>query len=118
VEASQLWDRVQGVRVEQFTFPGDPMRIDYAYRRNGTRGFVQTLSVSRAPSEVRSLAYAAQHIRNKVDSSAFAALKDIQLVAENQRHRFVQEVLRDANIESVPLEGFAAWVAKLRPLLQ
>ena len=32
------------VRVDEFTYAGDPMRIDYAYRRNGTRGFVQALA--------------------------------------------------------------------------
>lgn len=46
-----LWERMQkGVRAAEFTFPGDPMRIDYGYRRNGTRGFVQTLSVTARPA--------------------------------------------------------------------
>src|SRR5258708_3756870 len=47
---AQLWTRIErAVRVSEFTFAGDPMRLDYGYRRNGTRGFVHTLSVSRAP---------------------------------------------------------------------
>ena len=29
----------RGVRVEQFTQPGDPMRLDYPYRYSGTRGY-------------------------------------------------------------------------------
>ena len=42
---AQLLSRIEkGVRAEEFTFKGDPMRIDY--RKNGTRGFVQTLSVT------------------------------------------------------------------------
>ena len=36
----------KSVRVAPFTFPGDPMRLDYLYGRNGTRGFLQTLSVT------------------------------------------------------------------------
>ncbi|MGH9638962.1 MAG: DUF3037 domain-containing protein, partial [Bryobacteraceae bacterium] len=28
----------RGVRVQEFTQPGDPFRIDYSYRYNGTRG--------------------------------------------------------------------------------
>jgi DUF3037 family protein len=37
--AAGLWDHIQkSARVAEFTFPGDPMRIDYSYRRNGTRG--------------------------------------------------------------------------------
>ena len=39
----------KSVRAEQWTLPGDPLRLDYSYRRNGTRGFVHTLSVTRAP---------------------------------------------------------------------
>jgi hypothetical protein len=35
---AKLWDRLdKSVRAEQFTFPGDPMRLDYSYRRNGAR---------------------------------------------------------------------------------
>jgi hypothetical protein len=42
----------------------------------------------------------------------------VPLVAGNERHVFVRETLRDAGIEPVPMEGFAVWVAKLRPMLQ
>jgi hypothetical protein len=94
------------------------MRIDYGYRRNGTRGFVQTLSVSRSPGDVKLLAYTFERIRQKVQSSRFTAVTDVKLVAENERHKFVQETLRDAGVEAMPLEGSAVWVAKLRPQIQ
>jgi len=116
---ARLWERIEkAVRVEEFTFPGDPMRIDYAYRRNGTRGFVQTLSVSRAPGDVKSLAYTVERIRARVPSSEFTAVTDIHLVAENARQKFVQETLRDAGIEAVAVDGFAVRVAKLKPHIQ
>jgi len=116
---ARVWERLQkGVRAEEFTFAGDPMRLDYAYRRNGTRGFVQTLSVSRTPGDVKSLAYTVERIRGKVASSEFTAVTDVHLLAENERHRFVQEALRDAGVEAVPLEGLAVWTAKMRPLIQ
>ncbi|HVM74434.1 MAG TPA: DUF3037 domain-containing protein [Candidatus Saccharimonadales bacterium] len=116
---ARLWDRVErGVRAEEFTFAGDPMRIDYAYRKNGTRGFVQTLSVSRAPADVKSLAYTVERIRGRVRSSEFTAVTDVHLIAENERHKFVQETLRDARIEAVPMDGFAVWTAKLKPQIQ
>jgi hypothetical protein len=116
---SRLWDRLEkGLLAEEYTFAGDPMRIDYAYRRNGTRGFVQTLSVSRAPWEVKSLAYTVERIRLKVPASEFTAVTDVHLLAENERHKFVQEALRDARVGTVPLEGFAVWTANLRPLIQ
>ena len=116
---ARLWDRLEkSLRADAFTFPGDPMRIDYAYRRDGTRGFVQTLSVSRAPADVKSLAYTVDRIRHKISSSEFTAVTDVPLLAGNDRHQFVQETLRDAGVDAVPLEGFAVWTAKLRPLIQ
>ena len=46
---ARIWDRLEkSVRVAEFTFPDDPARIDYSYRRNSTRGFIHTLSVTRA----------------------------------------------------------------------
>jgi hypothetical protein len=119
LQQARLWEHLQkSVRAEEFTFPGDPMRIDYGYRKNGTRGFVQTLSVTRAPGDVKSLAYTAERIRNKVKSAEFTAVTDVHLLAENERHRFVQETLRDAGVEAVAMEGFAVWAAKMRPMIQ
>jgi hypothetical protein len=44
---AHLWERIEkSVRVEKWTLPGDRLRLDYSYRRNGTRGFVHTLSVT------------------------------------------------------------------------
>jgi len=38
---AQLWHRLEKrIPVAEFTFPGDPMRLDFSYRRIGTRGFV------------------------------------------------------------------------------
>jgi len=116
---ARLWERLQkSLPAAEFTFSGDPMRIDYAYRRNGTRGFVQTLSVSRAPGDVKSLAYTVERIRSKVAASEFTAVTDVHLIAENERHQFVRETLRDAGVEAVPLEGLAVWTAKMRPRIQ
>lgn len=117
---ARLWDRLQkSVRAEEFTFPGDPMRLDYSYRRNGTRGFVQTLSVTRAPADAKLLAYTAERITAKASlKTEFAAVTDVELKMGNDRHRFVRDTLRDVGIEPIPLEGFAVWVNKLKPLLQ
>ena len=116
---ARLWDRLdKSVRVAEFTFPGDPMRLDYSYRRNGTRGYVQTLSVSRAPADCKLYAYTAGKIAAKAQfASEFAAVTDVLLRPENDRHRFVRDTLRDAGIEPVALEGFAVWVNKLKPMV-
>jgi DUF3037 family protein len=116
---ARIWDRMQkSVRVSEFTFPGDPARLDYSYRRNGTRGFVHTLSVTRAPQDAKSLAYNVKHIADKANyHTEFAAVTDVRLSRENDRHRFVLDTLGEAGIEPVPTEGLAVWVAKLRPSL-
>jgi len=117
---ARLWDRIErALQVSDFTFPGDPMRIDYGYRRNGTRGFVHALSVTRAPADAKNLAYTAARITAKAPwKTEFAAVTDVELEAGNLRHAFVRDTLRDAGVEPVPLDHFAVWVAKLKPLLQ
>lgn len=112
-----LWNRIQkSVRVAEFTFPGDPMRIDYAYQRNGTRGFVNTLSVSRSPRDCKEYAYTAKRIAGRIPSE-FTAVTDVELKKENERQRFVMETLGEAGIVPVPLDHFASWVPKLRAQL-
>jgi len=117
---ARLWGRVQtSVRASEFTFPGDPMRIDYSYRRNGTRGFLQTLSVSRAPGDAKMLAYTTERIAARSAlKTEFAAITDVALTGQSDRARFVDRTLRDAGIEPVPLDHFAVWVAKLKPTMQ
>jgi hypothetical protein len=117
---AQLWNRLEkSVRVSSYTFPGDPMRIDYSYRRNGTRGFVQTLSVTRSPADAKLLAYTAERITARSElGTEFVAVTDVPLLAKNERHQFVGDTLHSAGIQSVPLEGFAVWVAKLKPLMR
>ncbi len=116
---ARIWDRLEkSVRVAEFTYPGDPARIDYSYRRNGTRGFIHTLSVTRAPQDAKSLTYDVKHIADKASyHTEFAAVTDVRLTRENERHRFVMDTLGEAGIEPVPTDGLAVWVAKLRPSL-
>jgi hypothetical protein len=77
------------------------------------------LSVTRAPADAKLLAYTAERIQAKAKfASEFAAVTDVPLTDGNDRHRFVRDTLRDVGIEPVPVEGFAVWVAKLRPMLQ
>ncbi len=116
---ARIWDRIEkSVRVAEFTFPGDPARLDYSYHRNGTRGFVHTLSVTRAPQDAKSLSYNVKHIAEKARyHTEFAAVTDVALSRDNDRHRFVLDTLREVGVEPVPMEGLAVWVAKLRPSL-
>ena len=116
---ARIWERMEkSVHIAEFTFPGDPSRLDYSYRRNGTRGFVHSLSVTRAPQDAKSLSYNVRHIAEKARyQTEFTAVTDIALSRENERHRFVIDALREVGVETVPTEGLAVWVAKLRPFL-
>jgi hypothetical protein len=116
---ARIWDRIEkSVRMAEFTFPGDPARLDYSYHRNGTRGFVHTLSITRAPQDAKSLSYNVKHIAEKARfKTEFAAVTDVALRGDNDRHRFVRDTLREVGVEPVPMEGLAVWVAKLRPSL-
>jgi Protein of unknown function (DUF3037) len=116
---ARIWNRIdKSVRVAEFTFPGDPSRLDYGYYRNGTRGFMHTLSVTRAPQDAKSLSYNVKHIAEKARyHTEFAAVTDVALSRDNDRHRFVLDTLREVGVEPVPMEGLAVWVAKLRPFL-
>jgi hypothetical protein len=116
---ARIWDRIEkSVRVAEFTFPGDPSRLDYSYYRNGTRGFVHALSVTRAPQDAKSLSYNVRHIAEKARyHTEFTAVTDIALSRNNDRHQFVMDTLREVGVEAVPTEGLAVWVAKLQPSL-
>ena len=48
----------QRVRVEGFTQPGDPMRLDFGYQ-NGARGFIHSVSLRRDLPQAKALAYTA-----------------------------------------------------------
>jgi len=115
-KAGGMWNRLErSVRVSEFTFPGDPMRLDYCYRRNGTRGYVQTLSVSRSPADCKLYAYTAQRIAAQAPfASEFAAVTDVDLEPGNERHSFVRNTLRDAGIEPISMLGFAVWAHRLK----
>jgi hypothetical protein len=116
----RLWGRLEkSVRVAEYTFPGDPMRLDYSYRRNGTRGFVHALSATRSPSDAKLLAYTAKRIQEKGRFDAeFAAITDVELSKENERHRFVRDTLLEASIQPVAMGTLASWAPKLGALLQ
>jgi hypothetical protein len=114
-----IWPRLERrLRVDEFTYPGDPLRLDYGYRRNGTRGFVQALSLSREPGQAKVLAFTAEAIRRKVAHTEFIAVTETEPhPRENARHRFILGLLETREISVVPLSRLAEWSYRLRPTL-
>ncbi len=114
-----IWPRLERrLRLDEFTYAGDPLRLDYGYRRNGTRGFVQALSLSRDPGQAKVLAFTADAVRQKVAHSEFVAITETEpRPQENSRHRFILGLLERREIGVVPLARLAEWSYRLRPAL-
>lgn len=114
-----IWPRLERrLRVDEFTFAGDPLRIDYSYRRNGTRGFVQALPLNRDPGQAKVLAFTADAIRAKLEKTEFLAVTETEAHPEDSaRHRFVTGLLAEHEIPVVPLARLAEWAYRLRPML-
>jgi Protein of unknown function (DUF3037) len=108
----------RSVRVEEFTQPGDPMHLDYAYRYNGTRGYIQGVPLGRDPSQAKVLAYTAECIRARAANSVFTAITEIEPARDNTRHQFIVRLLEEQRISVVPLNRVEKFVDELRPRLQ
>jgi DUF3037 family protein len=121
-----LWGLIQKfVPVSEFTLDNDPMLIDYSYLRsdNKVRGFVQTISLTNKPEDVRIFAPLAKTIQERAPRPKphlipeFTAVTDIPF-EDNSDHRFLETMLEGNGITAIPLDNFAVWVAKLRPMVQ
>lgn len=115
-----LWGKLnRSVRVDDYTYPGDPFRLDYSYRRNGTRGFVQSLALSRDPSQAKVLAYTADSIREKIEHSEFIAITEMEPhIQDNDRHKFIAGLLGEREIPLVPLSQLPVWAHKMKAVIQ
>ncbi len=106
------------VRVEEFTAPGDPMRLDFSYRRNGTRGFVHSIALGRDPGQAKLLAYTAGAIRERVRHSEFLAVTEREPARGNVRDQFVTGILGDSDVRVVPLAELRKWAHDVAPVLK
>jgi hypothetical protein len=108
----------RGVRVEEFTVPGDPMRIDFSYRRNGTRGFVHAVALGRDPGQAKLLAYTAGAIRERVKQAEFLAVTEREPARGNVRDQFVSGILAESGVRVLPLPELRRWAHDVAPALR
>ncbi len=106
------------VPVEEFTHPGDPLKLDYGYRYNGTRGYLHAIALDRDVSQSKVLAYTAESIRARLPNSIFTAVTNAEPSPENSRHQFIVETLRGQDISILPLGQIDQFAEELRPRLQ
>ncbi len=114
-QSAGILDRMEkSVRVEEFTTPGDPFHLDFAYRRNGTRGFAHALALGRDPASAKVLAYTAERIRAKLESAEFTAVTEVEPQRENRRHQFVATLLAEQKVSLLPVARLAEFASRLR----
>jgi hypothetical protein len=107
----------RGIRVEEFTQPGDPLRLDYGYR-NGVQGYIQAVALGRDTAQAKVLAYTAERIRARVPDVEFTAITEIEPVRENSRHQFMVKLFDEQRIAVVPLNRVERFAEDLRARLQ
>ena len=113
-----IWPRTERrVPVEQFTYPGDPFKLDFAYRSNGTRGFVHALSLSRESGQAKVLAFTANAIRAKLAKAEFTAITETKPLPDNARHQFVVRLFDAEGIRLLPVAETEAFAQRLRPTI-
>ncbi|HUO35146.1 MAG TPA: DUF3037 domain-containing protein [Candidatus Acidoferrum sp.] len=105
------------VRIERFTHPGDPTRIDYAYR-NGTEGFLQSVLLNRDVTQAKVLAYTAEAVRRSLPKSEFTAITDTEPLARDERHQFIVKLFEEQQIRIVPVARVEMFAEELRRKLQ
>jgi len=107
----------RNIPVEQFTEPGDSLRLDYGYR-NGVRGYLHAVALSRDPSQPKILAYTARRIRAQIPGCEFTAITEAEPSRENPRQQFIARLFADENIALVPLPRIERFAEELRARLQ
>jgi hypothetical protein len=105
------------VRVEGFTQPGDPMRLDYGYQ-NGVRGFIQSVSLRRDLPQAKALAYTAGCIHASDGLAEITAITDTAPDAENPRHVFVEKLFAGEGIRIVAMSQVEGFAEELRMRIQ
>lgn len=113
-----ILNRMQkSVPVEEFTQPGDPLRMDYAYRRNGTRGYIHSLTLARDPAQAKVLAYTFDAILKDQPHSELTGITEAPASPENPQDQFVARLFEERGIRLVPLSQVEKFADDLRPLL-
>ncbi|MGB0000958.1 MAG: DUF3037 domain-containing protein [Candidatus Acidiferrales bacterium] len=107
----------RAICVEEFTQPGDPLRLDYGYR-NGVQGYIQAVALGRDTAQAKVLAYTAERIRARVPDAEFTAITEIEPGRDNSRHQFMVKLFDEQRIAVVPLNRVERFAEDLRARLQ
>lgn len=119
---ARIWDRIERpIRMREFGAESDRRRIDFGYRYKKVRGFIQTVPVTRGTGEAALFGDAALQIARYSEDrfdTEFTAVIDVPLDRTIKTHEYISDLFAARHIEPVPLDNFAVFVAKLRPMVQ
>jgi hypothetical protein len=104
------------VPVAEFTYPGDPLALDYGYR-NGVRGFVHAVTINRDLARAKALAYTAERVRRRIADAEFTAITETEPASGNSSHEFVSQLFADQRVAIVPLSRAESFAETLRQRL-
>jgi hypothetical protein len=83
-ETAGIWSMVfKNVPVSDYTFKGDPLKIDVSYRPNGVVKMLQAVSIDKNVEYVKSLAFSYPHLINGVARKEDAGVSLTAIVDEN-----------------------------------
>jgi hypothetical protein len=105
------------VRVEGFTQPDDPMRLDYGYQ-NGVSGLIQSASLRRDLLQAKALAYTAGCIHARHRLAEITAVTDAAPDAGNPQHVFVERLFAGEGIRIVAMSQVEGFAEELRQRIQ
>jgi len=106
------------VSVAEFTCHGDRFRLDYGYRRNGTRGFLHALSLAADPAQAKILAYTMERIRAKLPSSEMTVITEAEASPEIEAHQFVSRILAEQEIQMISVARLDELAESLRQTIR
>jgi hypothetical protein len=106
-----------GVRVDEFTFRGDPFHLDFAYQRNGTRGFVHALPLARDAAPAKVLAFTAERVRARLASAEFTAVTEAEPQPGDARQAFIAGLLAEQNVSLLPVARLEEFAGRIGPQL-
>jgi hypothetical protein len=114
-----LWERLErGVRVEEFTHPGDRFRFDFGYRSNGNLGFLHTLALEREVDRAKVLAYTMERIRARVAAqkltASCTAIVEAPPAPENETAELSARILAEQEVALVPVAELDTFAGDLR----
>ena len=91
------------VSAAQYTYAGDPLKIDYSYRPNGTVKMFQAVAIESDVTAAKALAFSYPRLRDGIRAKENAGLEmtavvESDLDGENEGVRFARRVLDEQGI--------------------